>query len=583
MTTRSGAVHVATTRRTYKGRVYETHLLRRSYREGGKVKHETLGNLSHLPLEAIDLVRRFLKGETLVSAGDSFRCTRSLPHGHVAAVLGTMRKLDLDRIIASRPGRRRDLVMAMVAARILDPRSKLATARGLSPQTAFSSLGHVLGVEGAGENDLYDAMDWLNGRQAAIEKKLAARHLRENTLVLYDVTSTYFEGRRCPLARLGHSRDGRKGKLQIVFGILCTKEGCPIAVEVFRGNTGDPKTVSAQIQKLKERFGLERVVMVGDRGMLTETRGRSGRDRAAGLSWITALRASTIRRLIAEGELDRSLFDERGIAEIRSPHFPGERLVACFNPLLAEERERKRQELLEATQRDLARIREATRRSTRPLRGKDRIGLKVGQVLNKHKVGKHFEIRITDTRFSFSRNEARIAEEEALDGIYVIRTDVPKKSMDAEEAVKAYKGLSEVERAFRSIKTIDLKVRPIHHYSEDRVPAHVFLCMLAYYVEWHMRQMLAPILFDDDDADSAALLRESQVAPAQRSHRARAKERTKCTEDGTPVHSFQTLLADLGTLVINFMAHGERAFTMVTEATPVQHRAFELLGVSPAR
>jgi len=580
MPKRSGAVHVATTRRAYKGKVYETHLLRRTYREGGKVKHETLGNLSHLPSETIDLVRRHLKGETFVCPDDSFRCTRSLPHGHVAAVLGSIRRLELDRIIESRPGRRRNLVMAMVAARILDPRSKLATARGLSSETAFSSLGHLLGIDDCDENELYDVMDWLQGRQAAIEKKLAARHLNENTLVLYDVTSTYFEGRKCPLAKLGHSRDGKKGKLQIVFGVLCTKEGCPIAVEVFRGNTGDPQTVASQIRKLKDRFGLDRVVIVGDRGMLTEARIRDDMQSEAGLSWITALRAPSIRRLVAEGEVDSSLFDERDIAEIRSPSFPGERLVACFNPLLADDRTRKRQELLAATEKDLARIQEATRRRVRPLRGKDKIGLRLGRVINKHKVAKHFEIEISDTDFRFTRNQQRIAEEEALDGIYVIRTDLPKKALDAEGTVKAYKSLSSVERAFRSVKTIDLKVRPIYHYNEERVRAHVFLCMLAYYVEWHMRQQLAPVLFDDDDKETAEMLRASPVAPAQRSMSAKAKDQTKRTVRGTPVHSFRTLLADLGTIVINSMTWGQRTFTMVTEATPVQREALELLKVS---
>lgn len=581
MSARSGAVHVATTKREYKGRVYETHLLRRTYREGGKVKHETVGNLSHLPKPVIELIRGSLRGETYLPANSAFECTRSLPHGHVAAVLGALRKCGLESLLASRESRDRNLVTAMIVSRVIDPCSKLATARSLSKNTAASSLGHVLAVDNCSEDELYDAMDWLRSRQEAIENKLAAKHLSENTLVLYDVTSTYFEGRKCPLAALGHSRDGKKNKLQIVFGILCTKDGCPVAVEVFEGNTADPRTVSSQVRKIRERFGLERVVIVGDRGMLTEARISQDLQDVEGLSWITALRAPAIRGLLEKGELHRSLFDKRDIAEIKSPDYPGERLVACFNPLLAEERRRKRADLLAATDRDLEKIAEATRRVNRPLRGKETIGLKVGRVLYKHKMGKHFKLVVTDDSFTYARREDKIAAEELLDGIYIIRTDVPKSTMTAPETVRAYKSLSTVERAFRCMKTIDLKVRPIYHYSEDRVRSHVFLCMLAYYVEWHMRGSLAPILFQDAEPEAGRALRKSEVAPAQRSPEARRKIAIKSTEDGLPVHSFRTLLDDLGTIVMNFMRpNGETAtFELMTNLTPVQRRAFDLLDV----
>ena len=561
-------------------------LLRESYREGSKVKKRTVANISHLPVEQIEGIRQVLKGARVGGPAleEAFDIERSRPHGHVAAVLGMLRKLKLERLIASTASRQRDLAVTMVVARLIDPRSKLATSRGLGEETLFSTLGELLGVQDADEDELYEAMDWLGARQSRIEDKLARKHLSEGTLVLYDLTSTYFEGRTCPLAQLGHSRDGKKGKLQIVFGLLCSPEGVPVAVEVFEGKTGDPTTVAPQVKKLRERFGLKRVVMVGDRGMLTSARIREDL-KPAELDWITCLRAPSVLKLMKEGDLQLSFFDERDLAEIESSEFPGERLIACRNPALAAERTRKRRELLEATERKLDEIVAATRRKRRPLRGRDKIGLRVGKELDRFKVGKHFELKITNTRLSYQRDEERIAREQALDGIYVIRTSVPKDKLDADHTVGAYKSLSRVERAFRSAKTVDLKVRPIHHRLEDRVRAHVFLCMLAYYVEWHLRRAWAPILFDDDDRKAAAALRLSPVAPAQRSPRAQQKALSKRTEDGAPVHSFQTLLQDLSTLTRNRIqprTASSQPFDVDARPTPVQQRAFDLIGVAPS-
>ena len=583
MAKRGGAVHVATTRRTYKGKVYESHLLRRSVRDGKKVRHETVGNLSHLPSHVVDLIRRALKGESFVSAQESFECIRSLPHGHVAAVLGTLKKLGLDKLIASRRSRMRDLVVAMVVARIIDPGSKLAIARGLDEDTAFSTLGETLDVTGASEEELYAAMDWLVERQGAIEKRLAKRHLVNGTLVLYDVTSSYFEGRTCPLARLGHSRDGKKGKLQIVIGLLCTRDGQPVAVEVFEGNTGDPATVASQVTKLRDRFGLSEIVLVGDRGMITSARIREDLAPIKGLSWITALRAPAIKSLAKQGAIQLSLFDDIDLAEVTSDDFPGERLIVCRNPLLAVERARKRRELLDATERELDKIVAATKRKSRPLSGADKIGLRVGKVGNKYKMAKHFDLEITEHSLSYSRKLEKIEEEASLDGFYVIRTNVSASLLGAKETVRIYKGLSVVERAFRCMKTVDLKIRPIHHRLATRVRSHVFLCMLAYYVEWHMRQSLAPVLFDDHEREVAEQQRTSIVAPAQRSAAAKQKASSKTCEDGAPVHSFQTMLADLATIVRNRMrprkADGA-TFLITTTPTSVQRRALDLLGVS---
>ena len=558
-------------------------LLRESYRQDGKVKSRTLANITDWPAEKIEMLRRVLKGETLVPAGEGFEIVRSLPHGHVAAVLGTLRRLKVEPMLASKKDPLRDLVVAMIVARVIDPRSKLATARGMGDETAFSSLGEVLGVSSASENDLYAAMDWLLERQPKIEQALAKRHLSEGTLVLYDLTSTYYEGRTCPLAKRGHDRDGKKGKLQIEFGLLCNADGCPVAVEVFEGNTADPKTVGVQIAKIRKRFGLKRVVLVGDRGMLTEARIREELKPIDGLDWITALRAPAIRQLVEAGDLLPSLFDQRDLGEITSSMYPDERLIVCRNPLLADERARKRRELLEATEKELDKIAQATKRARRPLRGKNKIGMRVGKVLNKFKVGKHFKVEIAEQSFSYSRNEEKISAESALDGIYVIRTSVCKKAVNTEQTVCAYKGLSVVERAFRSFKTVDLMVRPIHHRLADRVRAHVFLCMLAYYVEWHMRQDLTPILFDDDDKKAAKAKRTSPVAQAQRSDRAHRKAQTKRTDDDRPVHSFRTLLEDLATLAKNrvrFLGSDATTTEMLTTPTPHQQHVFELLNVS---
>jgi transposase len=557
-------------------------LLRESYREGGKVKSRTLANLSHLPDRQVELLGRVLKGEALVGAHEAFDIVRSRPHGHVAAVLGTLRRLELPALLARSPSRERQLVEAMIAARVLDPRSKLATARGLGGETLFSSLGELLALEALEVDELYAALDWLLTRQARMEKALAKRHLHEGTLVLYDLTATYFEGRCCPLARLGHAPDGKKGKLQIVFGLLCNAEGCPIAVEVFEGNSGDPKTVAGQVEKLRQRFGLHRFVLVGDRGVLTEARLRQDIQPREGLSWITALRAPAIRQLVERGSLQLSLFDERDLAEISDAQYPGERLIVCRNPALAEERARKREALLRATEQELDRIVAATTRPKRPLRGKDRIGLRVGKVIGKYKVAKHFQIEVGDAALRYQRKAEAIEEEAALDGIYVLRTDVPREQLSADDTVRSYKGLSVVERAFRSLKTIDLKVRPIHHHLADRVRAHVFLCMLAYYVEWHMRQALAPILFDDDDKAAAEAARQSVVQSAQRSAKAQAKAGTKRTDEGLPVHSFRTLLQDLSTLVkdrIRPKVAGALEFDKLTTPTPLQQKALDLLGV----
>jgi len=464
------------------------YLLREGWREDGKVKTRTLANLSHWPLAKIEALRRVLADEAPGTDGRGVQMLRSLPHGHVAAVLGTARRIGLDRLLASGEGASRlaSLALALVVARIIEPGSKLATARQLDAATASSSLGATLDLDAVIEKELYATLDWLLKRQPRIEKALAKRHLKDSTLVLYDLTSTWFEGRTCPLARHGHNRDRKSGKLQIVFGLLCAANGCPVAVEVFQGNTGDPTTLKPQVDKLKERFGLSRVVLVGDRGMITSKQIETVL-KPAGLEWITALRNASIRSLVEAGSLQLSLFDERDMAEITSPDYPGERLIVCRNPLLADERARKRGELLDATERNLAKISAATQRARRPLRGKDKIGIAVGKVLNRHKMAKHFEIDIADNGFTAVRKIGNIDEEASLDGFYVIRTQVPAEALPTANAVAAYKSLASVERAFRSIKTVDLEVRPIHHRLADRVRAHVLLCMLAYHLEWHMR------------------------------------------------------------------------------------------------
>ena len=560
-------------------------LLRESYRDGGKVKKRTVANLSHWPDAKIETLRRVLRGDALVPPDQAVTMLRSLPHGHVAAALGVLHKLGLGRVLSGggrQPARPVTLCCAMIVARLIDPASKLATARQLDAATATSSLGHVLKLGAVDEQDLYAALDWLVEQQPRIEKALARRHLEDGTLVLYDVTSSYFEGRTCALARLGYSRDDKSHKLQIVFGLLCTSDGCPVAVEVFDGNVGDPATLAVQIDKLKRRFRLSRVVLIGDRGMITEARLQET-VKPAGLDWIGALRAPAIRRLVEAGSLQLSLFDDRDLAEISSPDYPGERLVVCRNPLLADERARKRAELLDATERELVRIQARVRRARRPLLGKDKIGLAVGAVRDRYKMAKHFDITITDHDLAFQRRHAEIEAEAALDGFYVIRTSLSVEALDAPGTVRAYKQLAQVERAFRCFKTVDLKVRPIHHRRSHRVRAHVLLCMLAYYLEWHMRQALAPILFDDHDKPAGEAERRSVVAPAQRSKAARRKAARKRTDQGLPVQSFRCLLDELATLTHNTMAmpqHPEATFVLHPEMTAVQAGAFELLGVS---
>ena len=556
-------------------------LLRESYREDGKVRTRTLANLSRWPEHKVEKLSRALKG--LPAARDlshAFDITRSLPHGHVAAVLGTARALGVDELIDPVRSRRRDLVTAMLVAQVIGPGSKLATARGLRTQTSTSSLGQLLGVAGCDEDDLYAAMDWVLARKDSIESSLAARHLSNGTLMLYDVSSAAFEGRTCPLGAIGHARDGVKGRLQIVYGLLCSTAGVPVAIEVFDGNTADPKTLTTQIAKLKDRFGLTRVCLVGDRGMLTSAR-ISDELRPAQLDWISALRAPQIKALVEADALQLTLFDEQDLIEITSADFPGERLVCCHNPALAAERTRKRQDLLAATEKELTTIAAATARNKRPLRGQDKIALRVGKVINHYKMAKHFTLTITEDSFTFTRNQEAITAEAALDGIYVLRTSLPADTLNHDDVVLRYKGLEDVERFFRTLNT-ELDVRPIRHRLADRVRAHMFLRMLSYYISWHMKQALAPILFQDNDKPAAAAKRDDPVAPAQRSDEALTKAARKRTEDDYPVHSFTSLLADLATICANHIqpADDMPAFTMLTTPTPLQRQAFELLGVT---
>ena len=571
-------------------------LLRETYREDGKVKNRTLANLSKWKPQKIAALRAVLRDEQLAPASKpapagtgGFEILRSLPHGHVAAALGVARRLGLDprlktaALMPAGAARTRSLALALIVARLLDPAAKLATARRLDATTASHSLGAMLGLGAVAVNELYMALDWLLAQQPKIEAKLARRHLGEGTLVLYDVTSTYLEGHCCPLAQFGYSRDGKSHKRQIVFGVLCTGEGCPIAVEVFAGNTADPTTLKVQIDKLRQRFGLRRVVLVGDRGLITQAR-ISEELQPAGLDWITALRAPEIQALAKDdGPLQLSLFDQRDLAEITSPDYPGERLVVCRNPALAAERARKRGELLDATEQALQKIQARVRRKRRPLHGAAAIGEAVGAVLNRKKMAKHFTRTVTDTDFTFARNDAAIAAEARLDGVYVLRTSVPQTEFDADATVRSYKALATVERAFRSCKTIDLEVRPIFHWNEQRVRAHVFLCLLAYHLEWHMRQVLTPILFDDHDRAVAAAQRRSPVSKADASPAARRKAARKRTDDGHPVHSFRSLLADLATVTRNTVRFGaDLTATILTTPTPFQQHAFDLLGISPA-
>jgi len=562
-------------------------LLRESYREAGKVCKRTLANLSCLSAEVIEGLKVLLRGGVAVpSVEEVFSVERSLPHGHVAAVLGAARGLGLPSWFGSAPHELQPLLLAMVVARLLSPSSKLATHRMLHDDTASCSLGRMLGVGQCSADDLYRALDWLHEAQPRIEQRLARQHLAASTLVLYDLTSTWLTGRCCELAARGHSRDGKRDDPQIVFGLICTAEGCPIAVEVFAGNTGDPATVAAQVTKLRERFGIGRIAWVGDRGMLTSARIEQVL-KPQGMDWISSLRSPQIMQLASElGPFQPSLFDERNLVEVTSEHFPGERLVVCRNPLLATERSRKRDELLAATEADLGKIAAATQRARQPLRGEQAIALRVGRVIERFHVAKHFELTITDTTFAFRRRADSIATESALDGLYVIRTSLSAQQLDAPAAVAAYKSLAHVERAFRSMKTVALHVRPVFHYNTERVRAHVFLCMLAYYVEWHLRERLKPMLFDDEFLDEASAGRASPVLKAARSQHARAKDASKRADDGLPLHSFRTLLQDLATLAYNIThtsLNPEAKIVITTRPTPLQDKAFKLLDINPSR
>jgi transposase len=571
MPARRGGVHVATTRRVYNGKTYVTHLLRRSIRKGKTVTHETLGNLSHLPEHVIEIIKRSLKGETFVPAAEAFRITCTRPHGHVEAVLTMIRKLGVDELIASKPSPPRDLVIAMIAERLLFPSSKLAHTRHWHDTT----LAEELNVAYATEDHLYEAMDWLLERQGAIEKRLAQRHLGEGALVLYDVTSSYYEGKTCPLARFGYDRDGKTGCPIIVYGVLTDADGRPVAVQVYPGNTADPKTVPDQVETLAKRFGLSRVVLVGDRGMLTQTQ-IDVLKKHPGLGWISALRSGAIRRLLADGHLVRKNLEAERLAEISSPEFPGERLVACYNRQLAEQRRHKRQELLAATQAEL----EALAASVRRTETAADIGVRAGKVINHYKMAKHFTLMIRDGHLGWARKNDTIQKEEILDGIYVIRTSEPAERLTAADGVRSYKRLALVEQSFRCLKGIDLLVRPIHHRTAERVRAHIFLCVLAFYVEWHLRQAWEPLLFEDEEL-AVDRQRRDPVLPAKPSQSARVKKKTHLTPAGLPVQSFRTLLAHLGTRSRNACVVAadpkQMTFYQVTETDALQAEALRLI------
>ena len=572
MPKRTGAAYVVTTTRRYKGRVYHSHLLRRSFREEGRVRNETLGNLSHLPEPLITMIRRSLQGETFVPLGEAFTVLRSQPAGHVEAVHRMMARVGLPELIAGKSCPERNLVLAMIVARILDPQTKLAMTRSW----AATTLADTFGVTEADEQDCYAAMDWLWARQDRIQKKLAARHLKADGLVLYDLSSSYFEGTTCPLARRGYSRDGRRGTLQVNYGLMTDDRGCPVAVTVHEGNTADPTTLMPEITRIKDEFGIAQFVMVGDRGMIASQAIKALQEQ--GIDWITALKSTSIRALVEDKSLQPDIFDETNLCEITHPDYPGERLVACRNPELAKLRRHKRAELLQATEDDLAKI--TARVAAGRLKGQDKIGLTVGRVINRYKMAKHFTLTITDTTFAFARKDAAIAAEAALDGLYIIRTSVSPERLDSASCVRHYKSLSQVERAFRSMKTVDLKVRPIHHRLADRVRAHIFLCMLSYYVEWHLKEAWRALLFADQD--QAAKATRDPVAPAERSAGAKAKVARRHHEDGTPIHSFQTLLTELATIMRNTCctscAHDDSTFTVTTQSNPLQRRALDLIG-----
>jgi transposase len=573
MPKRTGAAHVVTTTRQYKGQVYRSHLLRRSYREGGTVKNETLGNLSHLPDDLVEIIRAALQGTTFVPLHQAFEVTRSRSQGAVEAVALTMQRLGFAALIASKPCRERDIVLAMVAARIIAPHTKLATTRWWHTTT----LAEDFDVADANEDELYAAMDWLLQRQSKIENKLASKHLQPGGLVLYDLSSSYFEGSTCPLAKRGYNRDGKRGYLQVNYGLLTDARGCPVAVSVHDGNTSDCETFLPQVQRLRQDFGVERLVIVGDRGMISQKSIEEIRH-TDGLDWITALKSGAIRMLIDDKQVQPDLFDERNLFEFTHPDFPGERLIACRNQELAKLRAHKRQDMLQATEKDLEKI--AARVETGRLSGQDDIGLRVGKIINKYKMAKHFDLDIKNDAFSFQRKSDSIAAETALDGIYIIRTSVSTDQMSSADCVRNYKLLVHVERAFRSLKTIDLKIRPIHHRLADRVRAHILLCMLAYYVEWHMREAWRELMFADPDQDAKKI--RDPVAPAKRSEAAEIKATSRRLQDGTPTHSFSTLLEELGTIVRNTCRTPNAGpdaptFDVTTISNPKQQRAFELI------
>jgi transposase len=559
-------------------------LLREGWRQGGKVQKRTVANLTHWPAEKVESLRRLLKGDRLVPADQAIVIDRSKPHGHVEAVLGMLRRLGLEDMIASRRCRQRDLVVAMIVQRLIDPCSKLASTRCWQDTT----LAEELSVADADVDELYDALDWLLARQKRIENKLAGRHLAEGASALYDVSSSYYEGRTCVLARWGYNRDGKDGTLCIVYGVLTDGQGRPVAVEVYPGNTGDPTTVPDQVQKLRQQFGLQRVVLVGDRGMLTQTQINRLKEYPQ-LGWISALRSESIRQLIGSGAIQLSLFDQQDLAEIAAPEFPGERLMVCFNPLLAEERRRKREDLLVSTEKELKKLTAAVARRTRTPMSAKEIALRAGKQQNRFKMGKHFRLTIADGQFQWQRDEQSIEQEKKLDGIYVVRTSEPADRLSSADAVRTYKGLSQVERAFRVLKSLDLRIRPIHHRTEDHVRGHIFLCLLAYYVEWHMRKALAPLLFDDEQLDEARGQRDP-VKPAEPSASAKAKKATRQTQDGLPVHSFQTLISALATRCRNTCRipaveedpnQSGLAFPRLTEPTALQTRVLKLLELLP--
>lgn len=568
----SGAAHVVTICKRVGEREYRTHLIRRSYREGGKVHNETIANITHLGEEKVETLRRALNGERLVNFDDTLAITRTLPHGHVAAVLAMARTLGLERLIDPTPSRKRSLAMALICQRVLCAGSKLASVRSLENST----IAQELDVVGADEDDLYAALDYLVERQSGIEERLAGRHLTDGTLVLYDITSSYFEGRSCPIAVRGYSRDKRRGSLQIIYGLLCDRHGVPIAVEVFKGNLLDHQTVKEQIEKIKQRFGLQRVVLVSDRGMVTQANLDALRDGI--LDWITGLKAPQVKALRDEGKLSASLFDERNIAQIDGhQEYPGERLIVCRNPLLAAERARTREELLVATESKFLPVQERVRKGT--LRGEDKIGLAVGAVRNKHKVGKHFDLIIEDDRFAFSRKTEQITREAATDGLYILRTSLNADAMDSPDVVRSYKSLQTVERAFRTLKSVDLEIRPIYHRLEKRVRAHVFSCMLSYYLEYHLRKAWESLMFADEERQVS----ENPVGPPLRSPAALKKERTKLTTSGDTAHSFQTLLEHLATLTrCTMTVAGVAGIEKLSEPTALQARALEFLRKAPA-